>query len=263
MDTITRNLPYGELPRQTGDLFLPGNGQEARLPLLLIHGGGWDALSKESIEPVARVAVRLGHPVFSINYRLLKHAPWPACGDDCLAAGQFLLSGGLADHGLSAPARIIVAGASAGGHLAMMTGLRLPADRIAGILSLAGPSRLYPRDDTGDSAIYGEHFLKKFFGRPTHIDDNRVATASPIHCVGRIPPPLTCIHSVNDHLVPLSHSQDAVTAWSDAGGSAHLHTYDGPGRQHGFWTSDDLATRSLIPAMLDMLEQYFMHTPTI
>ncbi|MDP0494875.1 MAG: alpha/beta hydrolase [Verrucomicrobiota bacterium JB024] len=261
MDTITRDLPYGELPRQTGDLFLPGNGQEPRLPVLLIHGGGWNALSKESIEPIARVALRFGHPVFSINYRLLKHAPWPACGNDCRAAGHFLLADMLKPHGLPAPDRIIFAGASAGGHLAMMTGLRLPADRIAGILSLAGPSRLYPRDDTGDSAIRGEGFLEQFFGRPTNINDDRVAAASPVHCVGRIPPPLTCIHSVNDHLVPLSHSQDAVTAWNRAGGSAQLHTYDGPGHQHGFWTSDDIATRSLIPEVLHHLEQYFKLTP--
>ena len=97
--------------------------------MLLIHGGGWNALTKESLEPIARLAVSESRAVFSINYRLLDHAPWPACGSNCASAARFVLAGSLAPHDLPRAhlRKLLVVGASAGGHLAMMTGLALGA----------------------------------------------------------------------------------------------------------------------------------------
>ncbi len=257
MVTVYRDIAYGPGPRQIGDFFTVTT-EVIRCPVLLIHGGGWDSLSKESLEPVARLLQTLRHPVFSINYRLLQHAPWPACGDDCLLAGSFMLSGGLASCGISQPGQIILCGASAGGHLAMMTGLCLPHDNVLRIISLAGPSRLYPTDDTSESAICTEGFLKRFFGRTTAEDDFCVKKASPLDIIQTMPPPLACIHSVNDQLVPLSHSEDAVRAWTRAGASASLHTFNGSGRQHGFWDSDDLQHRQLVPEVANHLRILFL-----
>lgn len=258
MNTITRDIPYGSThERQAGDLFLPARPLAGAPPVLLIHGGGWNALTKESLEPVARLAIAEGLSVFSINYRLLDHAPWPACRDDCVAAARFVLSGGLAPHGLPAPAggKLLVVGASAGGHLAMMTGLALGSRACAGIVSMAGPSRVDPRDDVSKSAILQPGFLKKFFDHAEPPTADELTAASPSALVTAEAPPLHILHSRNDQLVPLSHSEEAAAAWRAAGVASKIEYFDGPGDLHGFWNSDDLRTRELIPDLDRLLRQ--------
>lgn len=262
---LLRDLPYGPVPRHVGDLHLPeprSAGTPPSAPVLLIHGGGWNSLSKESLDPVARLAVAEGRAVFNINYRLLDHAPWPACLDDCVAAARFLLAEGLAAHGLPAPAdgKLLVVGASAGGHLAMLAGLALGARACSRIVSLAGPSRVAPGpDDTTASAIRVPGFLASFFGSPaTSTTPEQFASASPAALVTAEAPPLRCIHSRNDHLVPPAHSLEAVAAWRAVGVPARCDFFDGPDRLHGFWaagTPGDLASRQLVPPVADLLRQ--------
>lgn len=253
---VIRDLRYAEAhERHVGDLWLPERPLEGAPPVLLIHGGGWNALTKESIEPVAHLAVTEGRSVFSINYRLLDHAPWPACRDDCVTAARFVLAGGLVAHGLPTPThgKLLVVGASAGGHLAMMTGLALGAHACISIISLAGPSRVDPRDDVSKSAILQPGFLGTFFGREKPPATSDFATASPSALVDADAPPLHIIHSRNDRLVPTSHSKEATAAWRAAGVPARIDWFDGPGDLHGFWTTDDFATRKLIPPLAKML----------
>ena len=256
---VLRDLPYGSGPRHVGDLHLPARRVvgASPAPVLLIHGGGWNALSKESLEPVARLFAEEGRVVFSINYRLLGHAPFPACRDDCLAAARFVLAGGLATHGLCAPfdGKLLVVGASAGGHLAMLTGLALGASACAGILSLAGPTRVRPEsDDTVASAIAAPGFAAAFFGATTP-DSAAISAATPTANVSPDAPPLFCLHSRNDLLVPLSHSEQAVSVWRAASVHAELYPFDGPGEQHGFWSEGDHTTRRLIPALDSLLRR--------
>ncbi len=246
--TVVRNLPYapsvGE--RGVGDLFLPEN-ETGKAPVLLIHGGGWNAMSKEAFDPVVPLFLQAGRAVFNINYRLLDQAPWPACGDDCLTAAHFILGGRLADYGLPLPAKILICGGSAGGQLAMMTGLRLPPENVEGIISLSGPSRMDIVDDASDPVLRSPEFLRQFFGsEPTR---DLVASASPALAVRAGAPPLFCIHSKNDRLVLPEHSEKAVAAWHDAGAPAELLLFDGTGDKHGLWDSEDLATRRVfVPA---------------
>lgn len=259
---LLRDLPYGPGPRHLGDLHLPAP-RAARVthaplpaPVLLIHGGGWNSLGKESLDPVARLAVAEGRDVFSINYRLLDHAPWPACRDDCVAAARFILAGGLAAHGLCAPpdGKLLVCGASAGGHLAMLAGLALGARACSGIVSLAGPSRVSPGpDDTVASAIRLPAFLATFFGPAAPPSPDALASASPSASVTADAPTLRCIHNRRDLLVPPAHSVEAVAAWRAAGATAQLDFFDGPDDLHGFWTPGDLQTRQLIPVVTDLL----------
>jgi len=255
---VFRDLPYGTGPRQLGDLHLPGSRPPGvpAAPVLLIHGGGWNSLSKESLDPIARLMVAGGRSVFSINYRLLDQAPWPACHEDCVAAARFMLAGGLAPNGLLAPqeGHILVVGASAGGHLAMLTGLSLGSNACAGIVSLAGPSRVAPGPaDTAASAVRTPGFLQRFFGITGEPASADLRAASPSAQVNFNAPPLHILHSRNDRLVPLAHSEEAITAWRAAGVPAHLEIFDGPGEQHGFWTSNDLQTRDLNPQLDHLL----------
>ena len=239
--TIIADIVYardhGE--RGLGDLHLPATpataaGDHTPPAALVIHGGGWNAMDKHGLAGIAQQLARTGYAAYNINYRLLDHAPWPACGDDCLAAARFLLD---AEHEAFANvdrSRVLIVGASAGGHLALMTGLRLPAKRVAGIVSIAGPTELVERFRLPgqDKARFAARFLGPHDPGDT---DNLLRGASPVHHVHRDAPPLLCIHSRNDQLVPPGQSQLIVDACRRLGAPAELFLYHGPGVQHGIW----------------------------
>jgi epsilon-lactone hydrolase len=93
--------------------------------LLFLHGGGYLAGSADTHRPLAAaLARRLGADVLLPDYRLAPEHPFPAAIDDALAAYRYLL-----DRGVAAD-RIVVAGDSAGGGLAVSLGV---AAREAGL----------------------------------------------------------------------------------------------------------------------------------
>ncbi|MEX1119640.1 MAG: alpha/beta hydrolase [Terrimicrobiaceae bacterium] len=246
-----RDIPYDRngAERAVGDLFLP-QGPPRGAPVLLIHGGGWNALSKESFEFMLPIFALAGRPAFNVNYRLLSQAPWPACGEDCELAAQFLLRGGLTEYGLKSPEKILICGASAGGHLAMMTGLSLPADQVEGIVSMAGPSRLDWVATNPDPTNMHEGFYERFFGTDVAPDDPVVAAASPaivVEKTGKIPPPLFCFHSSADELCPPRTSEEAVAAWTRSGGYAEVTYFEGDENLHGFFVNNDRPSAMLRP----------------
>ncbi len=204
--------------------------------MLLIHGGGWNALAKESFEFILPPFLENGHPVFNVNYRLLADAPWPACGDDCFAAAEFVFSGSLL--GIETPRQLIICGASAGAHLAMATALRLPRGRVRSILSLAGPSRIDWMAENRDPLGLHDGLIERFFGSAVSIAGPEIVEASPALKVASPAPPLFCLHSRNDRLVPIRHSEEAVRAWAAVGAVAELTAFDGDGELHGFWIND-------------------------
>ena len=240
--SVHREISYSASAGESGvgDLFLPA-GELNGCPVLLIHGGGWKALDKESFEFLVPFFLEAGRSVFNINYRLLGAAPWPACGADCVAAGQFMLNGGLTQQGLQRPAKILLCGASAGGHLAMIAGLSLPREQVEAIISLAGPTRLDWVASHRDPLGMHENFLESFFGMPVLSDSPGVRAASPALREEKNPPLLFCLHSRNDRLVPLDHSHEVKAAWESHGGGAHITVIDGHGELHGFWLDNNRA----------------------
>ncbi len=236
MTECIREIPYAPEHgwRGVGDLYLPAGGAKGQPAALVIHGGGWNAMDKHGLAGIAELVSECGYAAFNINYRLLDNAPWPACGDDCLKAARFVLEAGHPAMERIDRRRLLVIGASAGGHLAMMTGLRLDSDHVRGIVSIAGPSDLTRR-----FAFPGEEsaaFARRFLGEHQETArDALLAEASPLEWVRPNAPPLLCVHSSNDELVPLEQSKWIVDAYRNAGAQAQLFLFDGPGRQHGIW----------------------------
>lgn len=89
---------------------------------LYLHGGGF-RFTKPELELVMahRLAAATGRPAFVVDYRLLPDHPYPAAIDDVVAVYRSLLS-------QAVPAeRILLAGESAGGTLALSALLALAA----------------------------------------------------------------------------------------------------------------------------------------
>lgn len=84
--------------------------------VVFFHGGGWVLGSRATHEGTARhLAERSAATVYSVEYRLAPEHPFPAAFDDAVAATSALLDG---VESAVDPARVGVAGDSAGGNLA-------------------------------------------------------------------------------------------------------------------------------------------------
>ncbi|MDN5937482.1 MAG: alpha/beta hydrolase [Salinisphaera sp.] len=88
--------------------------------VLYLHGGAYCCGSPETHRTLcARLAGSARTAVHALDYRLAPEHPFPAALDDAVAAYAALLEQGLS------PARVVVAGDSAGGGLALALALRL------------------------------------------------------------------------------------------------------------------------------------------
>jgi epsilon-lactone hydrolase len=104
--------------------------------ILYFHGGAYVTSSPRTHRGiVARIARATGTPVFAARYRLAPEHRFPAAADDARAAHGWLRAQGIA------PERIVVAGDSAGGHLAVGLALQLEREdeRRPAALALLSP----------------------------------------------------------------------------------------------------------------------------
>ena len=104
--------------------------------VLVLHGSGYLICSSRTHRGFASHLSRYsGMPTFAIDYRLAPEHPFPAAEDDAYAAYCWLLAQG---HD---PAKMVVAGDSAGGHLAVALALRLRSEGLPApaALALFGP----------------------------------------------------------------------------------------------------------------------------
>ena len=149
LDRATRHatVPTG-VPEPTLDVF-PAAHLDAPV-LLFIHGGWWRALDKRDNSFVAPPFVAAGAHVVVPNYSLC-----PTVGMDTIAlqlAHALAWTHRYFSQRASKPPRIVVAGHSAGGHLAAMLlccngkllGADLPADLATSALSISGVFDLDP-----------------------------------------------------------------------------------------------------------------------
>lgn len=127
--------PAGDPLQRVDDAVIPGpagdipiriyaTSADVGLPMIVFfHGGGWVLSSIDGHDSLARrLASRTGALVVSVEYRLAPEHPFPAPHDDCWAATTWLAANG---RELGAdPARLAVAGDSAGGTLAAGVALR-------------------------------------------------------------------------------------------------------------------------------------------
>ena len=112
-----RDVAYGPGPDETLDLFPVAGRPEAPL-LVFIHGGYWRALHSQDSVFMAQHLTAQGIAVAAINYTLAPQATLAHIVAQCHRAVTWLLKEATS-HGI-APQRTVLAGSSAGAHLAAM-----------------------------------------------------------------------------------------------------------------------------------------------
>ena len=116
--------------------------------VLYLHGGGWVIGNLSSHDEICRWLANLGNAVVVCpDYRLAPEHKFPAGLEDCAAALRFMAQN-TGELGID-PARISVAGDSAGGNLAAVLAL-LARDGL--IPRLAAQVLIYPNTDARQTA---------------------------------------------------------------------------------------------------------------
>jgi len=180
--------------------------------------------------------MEMGWAVVNVQYRLGEVSLAPAAVEDCLCALRWIIRNA-SNYNID-PERIVVTGNSAGGHLALTTGM-VPAS--AGLdrqcpgsetLSVAAIINWYGITDVGD-LLDGPN-TKSYAVEWMGSMPNRFEIAervSPLTYVRSGLPPILTIHGDADPTVPYQHGVQLHEELNKVGVSNQLHTV--PGGQHG------------------------------
>lgn len=227
--------PAGPIPVR---IFRPKG--KARGLYLHIHGGGWILGNPEMGDATnERLADQFGLAVLSVDYRLAPEHPYPAGPDDCQAAAAWLIDKGLAEFGSD---RLFIGGESAGGHLTLVTGLRVrdrlkKGDRLLGLNLVFG---WYDVNGTPSQRGNGGHpdmldpeglrFMVDCFTPGLDEETRRAPDISPLFAnLAGLPPSLISVGSF-DHL--RDDSLFLAPLLACAGVDVELQVY--PDSPHGF-----------------------------
>jgi acetyl esterase/lipase len=225
--TVQKDIEYARLgDRVLAFDFYPPKEADRRSPVVVwVHGGAWRSGSKDDV-PV-KGWTEQGLAIASVDYRLSPEAQFPAQIHDIKAAIRFLQAN--ADKYAIDPDKIIVAGSSAGGHLAALVGVSngvkelegnvgVSADRPARIratVSFFGASNL--ESILGQSTEHGLSVrvpaLKLFLGDTPDKKPDLARLASPVVHVDATDPPLWLIHGDADPQMPIEQSKELVAKY--------------------------------------------------
>jgi acetyl esterase/lipase len=210
------------------DVYTP-RGAGPHPTVLHIHGGGWTGGSRESVVLRAMPFLEMGMAVVNVSYRLARVAEAPAAVEDCLCALRWILRNAK-EYGFDVN-RLVVTGYSAGGHLALTTGMT-PASqgfdrqcpgseelKVAAIVNWYGITDVADLLDGANMRTYAVQWLGS---RPDRAE--LAKRVSPLTYVRRELPPVLTIHGDADPTVPYTHATRLHTALQKAGVITELVT---------------------------------------
>jgi acetyl esterase/lipase len=205
------------------DLFgIEHDGASPRPAILFFHGGAWSIGAPVQFYPWAQHFAELGWVAASAQYRLNgRHGTNAFDAVDDARAAYLYLQQHAAQWGID-PQRIVLAGGSAGGHLAAAVAMTPWPERatvpMSEALVLFNPAL---------NTVYGDDqaIARLFAGKGKQV--------SPTHHVHPGLPPTFIVHGVEDSLVPISDSREFCARMTEAGNRCELSEYEGVG--HGFY----------------------------
>lgn len=217
------DIPYGERDRQRLDLYVPPAVGPGAPVLVFFYGGSWTSGDRGDYRFAGTAFAARGYITAIPDYRVHPDVTYPAFIEDG-AAAVAALPAILAARGLPADGPLILAGHSAGAHIAMMLALDdrwlgarglSPCRDVAAVLGLAGPYDFLPM--TGRSVIAA-------FGEAANT-----AETQPITHAGRGDPPAVLLTGLADVTVLPRNTRALASALRAAGTPASVFTYDGVG----------------------------------
>ena len=200
-------VAYGVEPLQKLDIYLPASRTTETKLLIFIHGGNWNGGDKSDYAIVLSDLQHKGFAIANVNYRLANAAAGILYDDlaaDIRSALDFLIS--KSNGFVYSPTKIIIAGHSAGGHLALFTAYHNNADNaIKAVLSLAGPTDVTDDYFLTNTELNG--FVENLTGT-TYLDDTSTwIEVSPVTHVTASSVPTLLQYCGLDFTVPSSQGE--------------------------------------------------------
>ena len=218
-----------------------------RPTLIWIHGGAWIAGDKSKIDPLAYRVAGLGkYNLISINYRLANDsgAPWPEIVYDVNSAIRWVKLNS-AKLGID-PGKLVLAGESAGAHLAAMSAFADDVQELSGennpgpttdvravvlfngaynMSSLAVQKNSAVKSGMCDEPQYSSPILELLDCPDTDdarynidtCDLRKVRAADPCAYVDKSDPPVFLAHGEHDCIVPWGQSKALHDELEDVG----------------------------------------------
>lgn len=241
------------------DLYLPEADKPAGL-IIWVHGGAWRAGSRKDVD--LRGMVARGWAVASVDYRLSTVARFPSQIHDIKAAIRYLRAHAV-DYDLP-PSRFVIAGSSAGGHLAALVGVTNGQADLEGnegfftglssavqaIVDLYGASDLTTilQQSTPHGLSVRTPALDLLLGGQPEAVPELAKLASPVFQVDRSDPPLFLEHGDQDPQMPINQSHELQGAYEKLGLPVVFKVMHGSG--HGGPAFIDDANLTLIDSFL-------------
>ncbi len=228
------------------DIYQRRNTTGPQPTVIYIHGGGWTGGTKEGAFMSVVPWLEMGWTVVNVEYRLARISPAPAAVEDCLCALKWVVSHAAQYH--IDPARIVTTGDSAGGHLALMTGMtpaeagldrecasnegNTPLPKVAAIVNWYGITDVVDLLDGPNRKRYAVTWLGSAPNR-----EEIARRVSPLTYVRSGLPPILSIQGDADPTVPYTHSLRLRDALNKAGVPNELVTI--PSGKHGNFTAEE------------------------
>ena len=233
------DVSYGTDALQKMDIYLPaGRSAATTKAIILIHGGAWATGDKSDFSAYVDTLKKrqADYAIFNINYRLATAAGnfFPTQENDVKAAFDFIVSK-TSEYKISQ--KIVLLGASAGGHLALLQGYKYNTPvKPKAIVDFFGPT------DITDLYVHPADpsllpILQVLLGGTPSSNPTMYQQSSPINFVTAQSPPTIIFQGGVDPLVPVSQSASLNTKLQTMGVVHQYVLY--PSEGHG-WYGDDL-----------------------
>ena len=229
---------YGSDPAQRMDIYLPaGRTTTTTKAIVVIHGGAWISGDKTEMNqylPVLKQQMP-DYAVFNINYRLgamPSTNPFPTQEADVKAAVDYILNKS-SEYKFNT-SKVVLLGASAGGHLALLQAYKQGTPKVKAVVSLFGPTDISALYSFYPAGSINQIALGLLLGGTPTTNASLYQSSSPINYVTAQSPPTLLLHGTADDIVPIAQSTALKTKLETAGVSVKMVTYQGAG--HGDWS---------------------------
>ncbi len=242
---------------------------KSRTAVVWIHGGGWTGGITETFFPHARYFASRGAVGFCIHYRLVKADGSVTVGDclaDCKSAIRYIREHA-EELGID-PDKIIVAGDSAGGHLASCLGTvdgfddqtdNLKISAVPNAMVLYNPLSEFTTSPFINRIIGGAALDKKPTAESLIPNQEQLELArklSPLYNVHKNQPPTLVLHGTDDTVILPEQSVQFTEAMKKAGNKCKLILL--PNTKHAFVCVNWKATEQEVINAFLLMDNYLV-----